>query len=170
MCCGAFALEVQRVYPDIPRGRRRLAQALKMAETPQQSQAHAKLEERWSKLGFEALSHPEQEAIALFWLEGEVMNGGLHQFFANSCGDLSSLVLSGLARLGAKQTLAQFESAISKLGAGLYLHDRQVRLAHLERLPPDAFDAETVALQAYPEPSFRLALADLAIYYSASHD
>ena len=46
-----------------------------MAETPRQSQAHAKLEERWSKLGFEALSRPEQEAIALFWLEGEVMNG-----------------------------------------------------------------------------------------------
>ena len=140
-----------------------------MAETPRQSQAHAKLEERWSKLGFEALSRPEQEAIALFWLEGEVMNGGLHQFFANSSGDLSPLVLSGLARLGAKQTLAQFESAVSKLGAGLHLQDRQVRLSHLERLPPDAFDAETVALQAYPEPSFRLALTDLAAYYLASH-
>ena len=140
-----------------------------MAEAPQQSQAHAKLKERWSALGFEALSRPEQEAVALFWLEGEVMNGGLHQFFANSSGDLSALVLSGLSRLGAKQTLAQFQSAVGKLGAGPALQDRETRLSRLERLPPETFDSETSALQAFPEASFRLALADLAAYYSANH-
>ncbi|WP_370682442.1 hypothetical protein [Comamonas sp. GB3 AK4-5] len=48
------------------------------------------LEQRWDQ-GFEWLLQEEKEAIALWWLEAETMNGTLNQFFWNSAGDLHLL-------------------------------------------------------------------------------
>ena len=50
------------------------------------------------------MSSEEQEAIALYWLEAETLNGGLDQFFHNSSGDLAPLALAGLKRLNCMQT------------------------------------------------------------------
>src|SRR5687768_15099147 len=84
----------------------RLNAALDMRLTKAQSEAWEELERRWGSLGFEGLSVEEKETIALFWLEGEVMNGGLYQFFSNSSADLAPLAESALSRLGASVTLA----------------------------------------------------------------
>jgi hypothetical protein len=37
------------------------------------------LKSRWRELGFDGLTSIEREAIALWWLEAEVMNGGLQR-------------------------------------------------------------------------------------------
>lgn len=50
------------------------------------------------------MSSEEQEAIALYWLEAETLNGGLDQFFHNSSGDLAPLALAGLKRINCMRT------------------------------------------------------------------
>jgi hypothetical protein len=140
-----------------------------MADTPAQAQAHAHLRERWERLGFDALGRPEQEAVALYWLEGELMNGGLHQFFGNSSGDLSEHVRSGLQRLDCPVSLGLFDTAVATLGVGSALASRDARNEALQRLglDVDPFDAETRALQDLPEDFFRRALDDLMQEYAS---
>jgi hypothetical protein len=142
-----------------------------MPEALPQSEAHVRLRQRWEALGFDALSQAEQEAVALYWLEGEVMNGGLHQYFYNSSGDMAELALAGLARLGATESLAHFRSAIDKLGAGEFIANRDARYARLVALgmSENPFDSETRALQDLPENFFELALFDLAARYGSGN-
>ena len=137
-----------------------------MADTPEQAGAWKALERRWEELGFEGLSQDEREAIALFWLEGEVMNGGMHQYFFNSSGDLAPLAASALKRLGATQSLGLLESCMAKFGP-VYPVDREKRGDILDRLgwDTDPFDSETRVLQELPEDFFRLALDRLTIQH-----
>lgn len=143
---------------------------------PERDRAYARLDARWEQREFEGLDPFEQETLALFWLEGEVMNGGLIQFFTNSSGDLSVLAQSGLERLRCPVSLGLLDAAISRLGLGEALGSRDARNEAVERLVQDAdpvhgmidpFDAETIALQALPEDFFGLALDDLARRYAA---
>jgi hypothetical protein len=92
-----------------------------MRFSPLQTRAWNILEKRWGRLGFDELFHEEQEVIALFWLEGDVLNGGFDQYFANSSDDLAPLALSGLKRIGATKTHRILESAMTKLCPGDYL-------------------------------------------------
>lgn len=55
--------------------------------------------------GFEGLSTDEKVYYAVSILDGEVHNGGLHQFFWNSSGELFPHVVSGLEVLGAYDQL-----------------------------------------------------------------
>jgi Domain of unknown function (DUF4375) len=129
------------------------------------------LEARWEKLTFDGLKVEEKETIALFWLEGEVMNGGLIQFFSNSSGDLAPLAASALTRLGAHRSLELLKTAMSKLCPAGYAEDRKVRHGFLEQFGwgVDPFDAETRELQELPENFFGLALDDLASRYAQEH-
>ena len=74
------------------------------------------LEQRWEQ-GFEQLSLAEQQAIALWWLEAETMNGTLNQFFWNSSGDLALIARDGLVRLQQPITLKALDSALAYFGA-----------------------------------------------------
>jgi hypothetical protein len=138
-----------------------------MPKISPQSEAHQRLRQRWEALGFDELSQIEKESVALYWLEAEVMNGGLHQYFGNSSGDMAELAAAGLGRLGAIECLAQLNSAIARLGAGELIADRDARNARLAALgmEEDPFASETQALQDLPENFFELALLDLAGYY-----
>jgi hypothetical protein len=51
--------------------------------------------------GFEGLSPKEKTYFAVCILDGEVYNGGLHQFFSNTSGECYAAALNGLAELGA---------------------------------------------------------------------
>jgi hypothetical protein len=51
--------------------------------------------------GFDSLSPSEQTSYAVGVLEGEVYNGGIHQFFFNSSGSYYREALRGLEELGA---------------------------------------------------------------------
>ena len=140
---------------------------------PQEHAEHRKaaqgvLNARWAHVGFDQLTHEERETIALFWLEGEVMNGGLHQYFVNSSGDLAPLAASALQRLGATQSLCLLNAAIAKLSSAHYPCDREARAGILDGLgwDVDPFDTETNALQRLPEDFYDLALDDLHRRYA----
>ena len=128
---------------------------------------YAKLDHRWGEIGFENLEREEQEALALFWLEAEVMNGGLHQYFLNSSGDLYPLAISALERLGAPISLHALRTAATKLGS-VYPVERDKRIDVVEQFDTDIdpFEAETKALQDLPEHFFDMALVNIAISYS----
>jgi len=51
--------------------------------------------------GWTEFSGPERLYYAISILDGEVYNGGMHQFFSNSSGELYAEALSGLQALGA---------------------------------------------------------------------
>ena len=140
-----------------------------MSASPDTKPAFRLLEARWTALGFEGLAKEEREALALFWLEGELMNGGLFQYFANSSGDLAPLALAALKRVGAERTHALLTAAMTKLSvAGSYPTDRTTRGQALEVLgwETDHFASETDELQTLPEKFFDNALERLGVTYS----
>ena len=59
----------------------------------------------YSPLGFEGLSHPKKLYFALGCLEGELYNGGFHQYFFNSSGSHCAYAEEGLIAIGALETL-----------------------------------------------------------------
>jgi hypothetical protein len=54
--------------------------------------------------GFYRLSPHEQTYFSVCLLDGEVYNGGMHQFFHNSSGDYYAEALRGLEELGATRS------------------------------------------------------------------
>lgn len=65
----------------------------------------------YSPLGFDGLSHPKKLYFALGCLEGELYNGGFHQYFSNSSGSHYSYAEEGLIAIGALQTLELLQQA-----------------------------------------------------------
>lgn len=98
------------------------------------------LETRWDK-GFDKLELEEQQAIALYWLEAETMNGGLNQFFHNSSGDLAPLALAGLKQLNCMQTYTVLHDLMLQIFGEHYPTAQDDRFAFLEaieaKLGPD---------------------------------
>lgn len=138
-----------------------------MALSAEQQRTWKLLEGRWEKLGFENLDDIEKEAIALFWLDGEVDNGGLHQYFLNSSGDMAPYAVAGLERLNAKEALALLKSAMKKLKRGPYPTDQEERYDLLDAFgDDDPFDAETRALTRLADTYFNHAVDALAAAYA----
>lgn len=54
--------------------------------------------------GYESLTDDERLYFAVGMMDGDVINGGTHQYFSNSSGDYHNDALSGLKILGAKET------------------------------------------------------------------
>ena len=119
------------------------------------------LEARWDK-GFDTLLREEQEAIALWWLEAETMNGTLNQFYWNSSGDLALLARDGLRSLGMPITLAALESTLAHFGDD-YPLDCDARMAVLEVIEAqhgeEVFTPASRVIQDLPE-DFVQAAAD----------
>jgi len=106
---------------------------------------------------------PYFEALLLFWLEAEVLSGGLHHYFFNSSGDLHPLAISGLKRLNAPISLQALKAAAVKLGS-VYPEDRDRRIDLLKQFNDDLdpFDLDTNVLQELPERFCDMALNLLA--------
>ena len=111
----------------------------------------------------------EQEAIALWWLEAETMNGSLHQFFWNSSGDLALIALSGLKRLRMPITAKALESALQYFGDD-YPINRSQRAEALKRIESqygkEVFGPETNVIENLPERFLEAAVAKLEKIYS----
>lgn len=111
------------------------------------------LEARWDQ-GFDTLLREEQEAIALWWLEAETMNGTLNQFYWN---------------LGMPVTLAALESTLAYFG-DTYPLDRDARMAVLEgieeRYGEDVFTPASRIIQDLPEDFVRATVDRLAVLYA----
>ena len=126
------------------------------------------LEKNWGN-GFDSLMKEEQEALALWWLEAETMNGTLNQFFWNSSGDLALIALSGLKELKVPITLKAFMSALEYFGE-LYPVNREQRMARLEEIEAahgeDVFTPAYRIIQDLPEDFVQAALFRLEVLYA----
>lgn len=138
-----------------------------MSAGPSRQDCFERLWTRWNTLGLEQLTDKEQDAVALFWLEGEVLNGGFLQYFGNSSGDGAPRALLALDRLGAKLTHQRLTSAMTLLCGSQYCVDRVQRNALLDRFDgqADPFGPLTDALQAEEEDFLGLALEQLRPEY-----
>lgn len=135
---------------------------------PTRSPTWKRLEARWAA-GFEQLLPEEQQAIALYWLEAETMNGTLNQFFWNSSGDLALIAREGLHRLEMPITLQTLDTALAYFGLD-YPVDREQRMAALEILERDyghdLFIPESRVIQDLPEDFIAAAVERLQRLYA----
>jgi hypothetical protein len=98
-----------------------------------------RLEDRWKRLGFDALLPEERDFILVWWLEAEASNGTLHQYFSNSTGDTAIDALGALDRIGAQCAAKVLCDALKLFGDGPYPTDRTRRNKTLDSLSTDAF-------------------------------
>jgi len=72
-----------------------------------------------------------QTIFAACWFQGEVLNGGLSQFFGNSTGVLAPEALQALSTLGMPRLAAKLQEAMDWFGTP-YPRERERREAKLE--------------------------------------
>lgn len=124
---------------------------------------------RWAELGFEGLAEAEKRYVGIFWVSGDVSNGGFDQYFHNSSGDLAPYALSGLQEVGASATAALLAEAMALIPDG-YIVDQDVRQQRLARIPDDEdrFGSVTRRLYASEEPYEDMYLDYLGRFYHAA--
>ena len=84
--------------------------------------------------GESSLSDTERRLCAAYWLEGEVMNGGFHQYFFNSTGNDSDASLAGLKEMGATAAAALLERAMAVFPGGEPPADRLKRTEAMDKI------------------------------------
>lgn len=134
--------------------------------TPTERAADELHQERWGQLGFAGLLPFEKGHVGVFWVIGEVMNGGFDQFFGNSSGDLATYALSGLEAAGATDTHAILTEAMSLIPNG-WCEDRSERCRRMADVSEHLFDAVTDRLVDFPEDAERMSLQLLVREYRA---
>ncbi|WP_162914316.1 DMP19 family protein [Taklimakanibacter lacteus] len=117
---------------------------LKLAENP-----HSRL---W-RLDYDHLSPPERVFRAVWELEAEVNNGGFHQYFFNSAGNLAHHVVEALRAIGATAMAGIAQRAIKAAGydASESHQVRRERVAALAPEPLEMLDALDQEFYAYPD-------------------
>jgi hypothetical protein len=89
---------------------------------------------------FQSVSPLHQTIFAAYWLQAEVLNGGLKQFFSNDTGVLAPEAVSSCQTLGMPQLAKKIEEAMAWFGTP-YPRDREAREpaleAYAERHPDD---------------------------------
>lgn len=80
---------------------------------------------------YAAVSMQHQVSFAAFWLQAEVLNGGLVQFFSNSTGVLAPEAVAACRKVGLLQLASKVEQAMAWFGTA-YPRDREVRESALE--------------------------------------
>ncbi len=97
---------------------------------------------------YSAASEAERVVCAAYWLQAEVLNGGLQQFFYNDTGVLAPEAVEAFRTLGLPKLAAGVESAMLWFGSS-YPRERELRQAALvvngeEVYPFDVLDDEVV--------------------------
>src|SRR5882724_3395229 len=134
--------------------------------TPIEKNTEQFLQRRWTESGFDGLLPFEKNHIGIFWLVGEVMNGGIEQFLWNSSGDLAKYAKASLEEIRAERTLALLEEAMALIPGG-YCEDVEERRRRLKKLSnvSEAFDSVSRQLQRYPEQVEKMSLELLRLNY-----
>lgn len=91
---------------------------------------------------YEAASPESRVSFCAFWLQAEVLNGGLSQFFSNGTGVLAPEAVAACRAVGMPMLAEKVERAMAWFGPE-YPRDREVREDALERnadMHPDADD------------------------------
>lgn len=86
-----------------------------------------------------SLSDADRRLLAFGWLRTEINNGGFHQLFFNSTGDLVPDAIEAARDVGTGDLAELVERAITPLGL-TYPRDRFARQETLEALGDDLFD------------------------------
>lgn len=94
--------------------------------------------ERLAKVAWVGLTEPERNLVALRAFEGELQNGALHQFFANSSGEHALQAVRGLRAIGAEQAALLLAEAVSLFPGGVVPLVQAPRRAALDSLAPHA--------------------------------
>lgn len=92
---------------------------------------------RFWRLEFHDLSRPEQVFRAVWELEGDVNNGGFHQYFFNSSGDTAFAVVDALEAIGAEQAARIVARASGIFPGSAPPRDREERQALLASFGPE---------------------------------
>ncbi|MEX2170445.1 MAG: DUF4375 domain-containing protein [Pirellulales bacterium] len=90
------------------------------------------IEARWKTLGYNNLLPAERDYILVWWLQAEVSNGALHQYFYNSTGDNVFDTLLALQSLGATNCHRILNEAVAAFGEQGYPIDRNERIKRLD--------------------------------------
>lgn len=119
---------------------------------------------------FAVASPVHQTIFAAYWLQGEVLNGGLAQFFGNDTGVLAQEAVEACKTLRMPRLATKIQEAMAWFGS-TYPRDRESReakLASAEKSGFDPFDRldEEVAELIYEEGQ---GLEASALAYVAAH-
>jgi hypothetical protein len=100
--------------------------------------------------GFYRLSQQEQAYFSVCLLDGEVYNGGMHQFFFNSSGDYYCEALRGLEEMGAMRC----HTLLLKAGDELFPVGKPPRdtSARREILPKPSHDLDEIDREFWSDP------------------
>ena len=82
---------------------------------------------------FPRLTYGERMVWDLMYLQGEVLNGGFHQYLSNSTGETGEEVKGYLKRIGATSTLLIVETLSQIFPEGKIPRDREERNLYLEK-------------------------------------
>jgi hypothetical protein len=122
---------------------------------------HQKMSQKCAASGFNGLSEAEKVVLCVEDLEGEVNNGGFHQYFLNSDGELIHETPAALEAIGAGYTAAIVRRACSVFPEGSPPKDRTERQESLLVLGREA-DAQLSRLDdefyAYKDDLSRLVI------------
>jgi len=80
------------------------------------------------------ITEAERRLVAVYWLDGEVHNGGFDQYFFNSAGNDSEAALAGLKEMGASGAAALLERSMALFPGGKPPADRQKRQQAMDRI------------------------------------
>jgi hypothetical protein len=91
---------------------------------------------------YRALPRRDRYVWDISWFEAEVMNGGIHQYLANSSGDHAAACVEALTDIGATNALALLTNATELFPKGGPSKDRTEREAQLHEIEGEAADID----------------------------
>ncbi|MEQ8785250.1 MAG: DMP19 family protein [Pirellulaceae bacterium] len=129
--------------------------------------------EYWQTLkdgGVPALSRLQRDALCIMSFQGEINDGGMHQYLLNSSGDLAKETPDVLKRIGADAAAEILERANDYFGPIGPPVDRDTRVEMLLALPEDKQQQiHDLTDDFYDAEDQGLCLADLFDAYVLSH-
>ena len=119
--------------------------------------------------GADALSPLQRDALCVMSFQGELNNGGMHQYLFNSSGDLARETPDVLRRIGADDIASLLETANAYFGSDGPPVDRDSRVSELLALPEDEQQAiHDLSDEFFDAEDGGLCLADLFDAYVLS--
>lgn len=130
------------------------------------SELHSRLlDELYTPTAFTGMTRVEQNMFLALTMHGEVMNGGFHQYFADSSGDCALRTAEALVEIGDGAPAALFQRALAKFPKNAPAEDRAERVAQME-----ALGGELTAWEEIDRDYYEVGLPDRVLArYSRAH-
>lgn len=77
-----------------------------------------RLDHKIETRGWTNLTQVEQHIVAVYAMEGEILDGGFNQYFFNSTGEDAEIALAGLEEMGATSAVGLLERAMQQFPGG----------------------------------------------------